>query len=281
MLRLLLAVAAALPMAARASCFDGQLPPAPWARAAARSAVRLALLRPDGRAFGSASGVVVARSGDAADPRNRILTAAHVLRDLASVPGAMLGIFDSDGVFLGTGQAAAAAAPGPAFGLRDRAVPAGLRFGDIAVLRMAASSPDGTALFAAIPGLLLARRQPAGLLRGDVSDPGGVDPGVSGAGVLGRDGALLGVMAAKLDDPAVPQVAVRAGDPGGGGQVVLMLPRHAVGYATPIADPTILAALGRAGQAVRRADGPVRASVLSPGFPRGACVVFRAIMGPA
>ncbi len=276
-----LLLALGLPAAAGASCFDGQFPPMRWAAAAASSAVRLVLTQPDGRAFGVASGVVVARSGDAADPRNRLLTAGHVLRDVASVPGSVLAVYGSDGALLGTARAAAAAAPGPAFGLRDRAAPSGLRFGDIAVLRMQAFAPGGAGRFAAIPGLRLAPAQSAGLLRGDVADPAGVDPGVSGAGVLGRDGRLLGIMAAKLDDPSVQQVSVLAGDPSGLGGVVLNLPLHAIGYATPIADPLILAALGRAGAQVRQARAPLRPSVLIPGYPRGACVVFRAVMGPA
>ncbi len=176
--------------------------------------------------------------------------------------------------------AAAAAAPGPAFGLHDPAAPAGLRFGDLAVLRLGSSPPQGAARFAAIPGMPLSRRQPGGLLRGDVADPAGVDPGVSGAGVLRPDGTLLGIMAAKLDDPAVSKISILAGDPNGIGQVALRLPVHAVGYATPISDPTILAALGRAGQWVRQTDAPMHARVLVPGYPRGACVVFRAVMGP-
>ncbi len=273
--------------AAAATCFDGQMPPAPWARRAAQAAVRLLLLGRDGQPFGVASGIVVAGSGDAADPRNRILTAGHVLRDLAGPAGAgpvggagTLAVYGSDGRLLGAAQAEAAAAPGPAFGLRDRAPPSGLRFGDVAVLRMQAFAADGAARFAAIAGVRLAQRQPGGLLRGDFYQPAGIDPGVSGAGVLGRDGALIGVMAAKLDDPAVARVAVAARDPDGGAPITLLLPLHAVGYATPIADRAVLAALGRAGRAVDPPAGPLRARVVVPGFPRGACVAFVAVMGP-
>lgn len=275
----LLALALIHPAGA-ATCFDGQWPALRWARGASRAAVRLVLTRADGSAFGVASGAVVASSGDAADPGNRILTAGHVLRDLASVPDSRLAVYGSDGAFLGTAGAAAKAAPGPAFGLKDKAPPPGLRFGDIAVLRIVTFAPDSASRFAAIPGLRLARAQPAGLLRGDVADPAGVDPGVSGAAVLSGDGRLLGIMAAKLDDPSVAQVSIPAGDPNGGGPLWLTLPAHAVGYATPITDPLILNALGRAGAGVRPASAPVHGRMLIPGYPRGACVVFRAEMGP-
>ncbi len=280
LLALLFVAAAAASSPAAATCFDGQIPPAPWAAAAARAAVRVMLVRADGRPFGAASGVVVAGSGTTSDANDRLLTAGHVVRDLRAQPGGWIAIYDSAGIYLGTATSAALGSPGPAFGLVGAVQPGGLHFGDVAVLRMSAFTPEGAPAFAAIAGLPLARAQPPGLLRGEVSVPAGIDPGVSGAGVIGPDGGLLGVMAFKEKDDA-PPVEVLAGRDDGGGRMRVRLPRHAVAYATPLADRAILAALNAAGRRVARGSRPWRAQVLVPAYLKGACVAFRAVMGPA
>lgn len=279
LLALLFAAAVSGPAAA-AGCFDGQLPPAPWAAIAAQASVRVMLVRADGRPFGAASGVVVAGSGTASDANNRLLTAGHVVRDLRAQPGGWIAIYSSAGIYLGTATSVALGSPGPAFGLVGAVQPGGLHFGDVAVLRMSAFTPEGAPAFAAIAGLKLAQAQPPGLLRGAVSVPAGIDPGVSGAGVIGPDGGLLGVMAFKEVD-AAPLVEVLAGRDDGGGRMRLRLPRHAVAYATPLADGAILAALNAAGRQVKRSSRPWRVQVLVPAYLKGACVAFRAVMGPA
>ena len=265
-----------MPVAA-ATCFDGQLPAAPWAEAAAQAAVRLVAALPDGRPFARASGMVVAGSGQP----NRIITAAHVARTLQEQRGAWLAVYSSRGQYLGRATLAAQAAPGPAFGLVGAGA-IGLRFGDAAVLRMAGFSPEGAAAYAAIAGVRLGAHQPRGLLKGVFSVPAGVDHGVSGSGVV-ADGAIVGVMAFKGLDPTMPAVPVRGGDDSAwaGPPRSIRLPRQSVGYAQPVIDTAILAGLGAAGQVVggARTGGPL--NVFVPGYVQGACVGFRASMGPA
>jgi len=282
LLTALLALALGLggPRARAATCFDGQVPAAAGAEAAAQAAVRLVAALPDGRPFARASGMVVAGSGGGA---NRILTAAHVARTLQEQPGAWLAVYSSRGRYLGRAGLAARAAPGPAFGLAGGGGATGLRFGDAAVLEMVAFAPGGAAAYAAIAGMPLAVRQPRGLLQGVFATPAGVDHGVSGAGVV-AEGAIVGVMAFKALDRAMPTVPVRAGDDEAGGagpSRTVHLPRQAVGYAQPVTDASLLASLGAAGRSVSGARTAQRLAVFVPGFVQGACVGFRASMGPA
>ncbi len=266
---------------ARAStCFDGQLPHAQWAATAAEAAVRLVAALPDGRSFANASGMVVAGSG-ASDGTNRILTAAHVARTLTEHPGAWLAVFSSTGRYLGRAELAARAAPGPAFGLAGGLDVVGLRFGDAAVLQMSGFAPGGAAAYAAIAGVPLAPRQPRALLQGEFATPAGIDHGVSGAGVV-TDGGIVGVMAFKALDRAMPQVAVQAGDADSAtASRRVRLPREAEGFAQPVIDHSLLAALGAAGRTVQRVRSTAPAPVFVPGFVSNACVGFRATMGPA
>lgn len=266
------------PPARAATCFDGQLPSAPWAETAARSAVRLVAALPDGQPFAHASGIVVADSGRP----NRILTAAHVARTLQEHSGAWLAVYSSRGEYLGRAGLAARAAPGPAFGLKGGGA-VGLRFGDAAVLDMIGFAPGAATAYAGIPGVPLAARQPRGLLKGEFSIPAGVDHGVSGAGVV-ADGRIVGIMAFKALDRSMPNIPVRGGDDGpdpAAGTLTVSLPRQAVGYAQPVIDSTILAGLGPAGRVVAGARTSATLGVFVPGFVKGACVGFRASMGPA
>lgn len=268
-----------LPYVAHANCFNGQIPHPEWGRAAAASSLRLVLMQPSGQPFGAASGVVVASSGTSGDPSNRVLTAGHVVREVAGVRGAWLAAWSSDGVFLGRLEVAAEASPGPVARLSASNFSSG-RFGGAAALRLAEPSTDGARLYPAIPGLRLAQRQPSGLLAGEFGTPAGLDPGAAGAGVIASDGTLLGVVAFKAVDRTASRVQLLEPDTAGGPARLIRLPDHAPGYATTLADPAILAALGRAGQ-VGRARGPLRLHVTVPAYVAGACVVFRAAMGPA
>jgi hypothetical protein len=284
-----LALAApALPATAGApTCFDGQLPQTQWAARAAEAAVRLVAALPDGRAFAAASGMVVAGSATAAGNGpgggNRILTAAHVVRTLSEHPGAWLAVYASSGRYLGRAVLAARAAPGPAFGLVGSDDVVGLRFGDAAVLEMAAFAPGGAAAYAAIAGVPLAPRQPRALLQGRFATPAGIDHGVSGAGVV-ANGAIIGVMAFKAQDKTMPAVAILAGDaaaPAPAPQRTVHLPREAEGFAQPVIDAALLSALGQAGRSVEHTRDTAPLPVFVPGFISNACIGFRATMGPA
>lgn len=276
MKRLALLAALLLPGTAQATCFDGQLPQATWAAAAAASSLRLLLMGPDGRVAGTASGVVVAASG----APGRVLTAGQVLRDAARTPGGWIAAWSSSGSYLGRLERAAEASPNPARRLSAQVMPSGVRAGDVAVLRMAEFSADGARLYASIPGLSLARRQPVGVLAAEVSEPAGFDPGASGAGVIGTDGRLLGIALAKATGRSAPRVDVQAGDAAGGRARNVRLPLSATAYAMPLADPAILAALGPAGDGIAQARGPLREQATIPAYAAGGCVVFRAAMGP-
>jgi hypothetical protein len=276
-------VAATLAAPARAAtCFDAQLPQTPWAAQAAAAAVRLVASLPDGRPFASASGMVVAGSA-ATDGHNRILTAAHVARTLQEHSGAWLAVFSSGGRYLGRAGLAAHAAPGPAFGLAGSDDVVGLRFGDAAVLEMLAFAPGGEATYAAIAGVPLAAHQPRALLQGQFARPAGVDHGVSGAGVV-ADGTIIGVMAFKAQDKSMPAVRIAGGDaarPPPAPSRTIKLPREAQGFAQPVIDPSLLAALGGAGRAVEHARAMAPLAVFVPGFISNACIGFRATMAPA
>jgi hypothetical protein len=277
---LIVAACVTIAPAQASTCFDGQLPRAQWAATAAEAAVRLVAALPDGRSFANASGMVVAGSGGAAG-QNRILTAAHVARTLTEHPGAWLAVFSSAGRYLGRADLAARAAPGPAFGLGGGLDVVGLRFGDAAVLQMTAFAPGGAAAYAAIAGLPLAPRQPRALLQGQFATPAGIDHGVSGAGVV-ADGNIIGVMAFKALDRAMPVVAVQAGDAdSASASRRVRLPREAEGFAQPVIDHSLLAALGAAGRTVQRVRSTAASPVFVPGFISNACIGFRATMGPA
>jgi len=277
----LTALALASPARA-ATCFDAQLPATPWGAQAAAAAVRLIAALPDGRPFAAASGMVVAGSGGA-NGSNRILTAGHVARTLTEHAGAWLGVYSSSGRYLGRAVLAARAAPGPAFGLAGSGRVVGLRFGDAAVLEMAGFAPDGAAAYADIAGMPLAPRQPRALLQGNFALPAGIDHGVSGAGVV-ADGAIVGVMAFKALDKTMPSIAIAAGDalhPAPAPARRVRLPREAQGFAQPVIDASLLAALGVAGRAVGRDRATAPLAVYVPGYISNACIGFRATMRPA
>jgi hypothetical protein len=282
LLALVLSLAALAAPARAATCFDAQLPQAPWAAQAAAAAVRLVASLPDGRPFASASGMVVAGSA-ASGGHNRMLTAAHVARTLQEHQGAWLAVFSSGGRYLGRADLAARAAPGPAFGLAGGDDLVGLRFGDAAVLEMQAFAPGGEAAYAAIAGVPLAAHQPRALLQGEFTRPAGIDHGVSGAGVV-ANGTIIGVMAFKAQDTAMPEVRIAGGDaarPPPAPTRTIRLPREAQGFAQPVIDPTLLAALGGAGRAVEHARATTPLPVFVPGFISNACIGFRATMAPA
>jgi hypothetical protein len=279
---LIVATLALAPPARAATCFDGQLPAAPWAAQAAEAAVRLVAALPDGRPFAFASGMVVAGSGGMGGS-NRILTAAHVARTLQEYSGAWLAVYSSGGRYLGRASLAARAAPGPAFGLSGNDGVVGLRFGDAAVLQMAAFAPDAASAYAAIAGVPLAPLQPRALLAGRFAQPAGIDHGVSGAGVV-ADGAIVGVIAFRAQNLDMPAVSIAAGDaarPAPAAHRTVRLPREADGFAQPVTDPALLAALGTAGRSVAPTRATAPLAVFVPGFVSSTCVGFRATMRPA
>lgn len=265
-----------LPGIAHATCFEGQLPQAEWAAAAAASSLRLVVTQPGGRVSATASGIVVAASG----APDRVLTAGQVLRDAAAVPGGWITAWSSSGAYLGRLERAASASPRAAPRLSAQVMPSGVRVGDVVALRMTQFSDAGARLYAAIPGLPLALRQPVGVLAAEVRDPAGLDSGALGAGVIGEDGRLLGVALPRPVGRAAPRVDVQAGDVAGGRSHSVRLPLSATAYAMPLSDPALLAALGRAGAGIAQARGPLRERATIPAYAGGGCVVFRAAMGP-
>ncbi len=279
------ALGCAVAAPAQASCFDSQLPArTPWAAAAAEAAVRLVSALPDGRPFANASGMIVANSS--AGGANRIITAAHVVATLDLHRGAWLAVYSSHGQYLGRATLAARAAPGPAFGLAAGSDAVGLRFGDTAVLDMAAFAPGAAEAYRRIAGLPLATVQPRAMLEGVLAVPAGVDHGVSGAGVV-VDGAIAGVMAFKAIDAAMKLVTIRAGDAVAQPRAnvpaplrSIRLPRQATAYAQPVIDNAVLAGLGTAGQRVGAVRSTLAVEVFVPGFVHDACVGFRGQMQP-
>ena len=211
---------------------------------------------------------------------------AHVVATLDLHRGAWLAVYSSRGQYLGRATLAARAAPGPAFGLAAGSDAVGLRFGDTAVLDMAAFAPGAAEAYHRIAGLPLAAVQPRAMLEGVLAVPAGVDHGVSGAGVV-VDGAIAGVMAFKAIDAAMKLVTIRAGDAVAQPRAnvpaplrSIRLPRQATAYAQPVIDNAVLAGLGTAGQRVGAVRSTLAVEVFVPGFVHDACVGFRGQMQP-
>ena len=109
------------------------------------------------------------------------------------------------------------------------------------------------------------------MLAGHFQVPSGVDHGASGAGVVDERGNVAAVLDAKIVDEAVPTVAVTGGDaytdvsalePSRVPPATVMLPQRTEGYAEPVSDPAILAALNGAARGVAAVRAPAAAEIL-------------------
>lgn len=277
----------------RGGCFGSQLRAAPWADDAADSVVQVVSL--DGRGGAGArrwwtgTGFVVRGSAGEGEAHNRILTAGHVA-ETASGPNGAIGVLSSSGALIGRAEVVARAAPGAVETARDGTP---LSRGDLAVLRLREFWGAGEADYASVRGVEIAPSQSARMLRGLFERPAGFDGGVSGAPALDRGGRAVGVAVRTGDagdgGPAMPRRRVEGGTSVWNavwGRFVLAskqvaLPPRSWGFVEPIADPAILAALGRAGARVDAAAGADPGEVQIPGFPLDTCVVFEAALEQA
>lgn len=270
----------------REGCFAGQVSGAPFMTRLAAAAVHI--VTPTGKGDKLGSGFVVRNSGVPGHPRNRIVTAGHVIDDILA-EGGLLQVVSSSGVRLGYADVVVRGKEARGFAADSR----GIVLGDIAVIEMRGWLPGGEAAFAAIEGVDVAAAQPSGQVEGLFSEPAGIVGGTSGSMMVDQDGEAAGVLIASatssqelFGDPLwSARVRVPAGSPNwqqftqdGAPERKVVLPARSRSFAEPISDPRILEALGQAGAAAAAPGAPRRRRidrVAVVGYPAGDCVVYR------
>ncbi|MEO3472943.1 hypothetical protein AAFN86_13825 [Roseomonas sp. CAU 1739] len=249
---------------------------------AASSVLRISVhTQGDGRSM-HGTGFILHGSAPA-EGTNRILTAVHVVsRALEEPDRAVILVARADGTPIGVAAIETTAEPWNPIEALDPS------WTDQALLRIAHfATPAAEALFRAAPGLQPDPSQPTdALIDVQVTGSRGIEPGASGAPILGPDGRVRGVVVqrrldhwARTGEDEIP--APRLGSPRG---VVAArrAPPVREGIAQPIAAPMILAALGRQARDVDTVGAVMQAvdlPVLAPAFPARDCVVYRANAG--
>jgi hypothetical protein len=272
----------------QAGCFAGLIPNEPWGPRIAESTVHIHTPADNGVLSGT--GFVVRDSGVDGSPRNRIITAKHVIGDTL-VHGGLLEISNASGAVIGYAGVVAEAPSGKTLTDDNRI----LIRGDEVVLEMEAFEPGGEALFSAIRGIDLAPALPRNQLEGYFDQPAGIVGGASGSPVINSQGQAVAVLISSLvKEKDVDQDTVWSADiklnaadalwygrehalPGSFRSVTL--PARSISFAESLEYPEITSALGNAGRAAAVAS-PVDnvMNVRIPGFPEQVCIVYRGNM---
>ena len=286
------AVAERPPSLARQGCFAGELGNAPWASRIAEATVHV--LEPSGDSGGTknGSGFVIRDSAEHPGGTNRIVTAGHVVDDVMGSDG-LVEVADASGRRIGYAAVVARTA-------RSAGITADghtLVHGDFAVVEMRGYFNGGRAVLGSIEGMDLGAALPGSAIEGLFSQPAGVVPGASGGPVVDSEGNAIAIMAGSssdsktVDGDPMWSSNVRFDAPDGswagdlfadmGSKRNVTLPARSHSFAETLGDPTVLAALGPAGQ--RAQSNPRRGwfkgvSVL--GFPANVCITYHADMKP-
>lgn len=256
------------------TCFAGQIDH-PRADQIAAATVYLTWMDPaTGKNITDATGVVIADSIVSGDrlKQNRIITAAHVVRDPGPNvgPNSRLAVVDSRGEFLGW------ASP-RAFSSDPGYTGTNIPKDDVAVLGIDSFNNQLAAdTYAAIHGLALAPRQSPVSLRGSIDGPTGLGPGASGAAAIDGNGQIIGILSAGSNMGVLLQW--KAGD------LIKMNATHVPSIRSitmygkaditvlPLNNPDILNALGSAGSHVTKANNPdFQFKMTIAGYPFGSC----------
>jgi hypothetical protein len=268
---------------AKQTCFANQLAGHAAEAAIVKSMVVVAVVDADGtvKMFGSA--FVIRDSATVGKPLNKMLTAAHVVNNVPT-GGAIL-LANTAGRQLGFGEVTAAQPSGkmsPEWGLEAP---------EVATLSIQLLT-GMEATYRQIPGLELAPVQANRVFAGlfGSTSKGGIEHGHSGGALVDDAGRVHGVLSASLTGPFEREVLASYNafsfDPASpaASQMHVDLPRHSIGFMSPISDPQILKSLGRAGadvhvgsNAAAFAEGALRMNAV--GFPAQVCRVSEGTVG--
>jgi hypothetical protein len=254
------------------SCFL-QTIPHPAATDIARSTVFIATIKPTGELLSEGTGFVV--RGSAHDAGPRIVTAAHVI-DRSDIPerDALLMVFSSDGVPIGTPRLVAGGTPhtftsdGFDVIIDDIAVLEIERFADAKIAER----------FSRIEGLDI--ENGGSLMVGETDRPLGAVWGFSGAPAIDHDGKVVGVLTeADFRGRASVELASlqETNATNRPTQHTVTLPTQSLVVTEPFNAPQILAALNQR-QEYRPPMAPK--DVVIAGFPLGSCAATTATLMP-
>lgn len=278
----------------QSSCFATGRGDLDWETRAGAAVVQVLLITPEGNSIGT--GTVIRNSANIPGGTNAILTAYHVVEAAVSgEPGTAIGIISSLGEPIGWVEVTARGHTSTRE--RDRSSAANMfQRGDIAVLRIRGfSSPAAEQSFRAIEGVDISRSLNTTLMVGEISDPAGTNPGISGAAAFDPDGNIYGVVVRRsANNQSAGNWTVRGIrhegiDPlrrpahdGNRATRTVLLPQSSTTYVEPLLHPEVLAALGGAATEVQIREGGREAiETMFMGFPSGVCVTYRGRMAPA
>lgn len=244
-----------------AACLDGAPPEV------AASVLRISVQPRGGGPVTRGTGFVLAGSAATPGAPNRVVTAAHVVARALEGPSEVdILLSRADGTPLATARVAATARPWNPLDALDptRA--------DQAVLELTGfAGPAAAHAFAAAPGLSPAPAQPADrLIDIQVAGLRGIEPGASGAPILGPDGLVRGILVHRRIEDWTRSASDsltdhrRARD----GMAAAARPVRG-GIAQPLAMQDLFAEMG----GTLPDAGPLE--VMAPAFPRRDCTLYR------
>ncbi|MBP0465070.1 trypsin-like peptidase domain-containing protein [Roseomonas sp. PWR1] len=213
------------------------------------------------------TGFVLAGSAVEPGAPNRVVTAAHVVARALEGPSEVdILLARADGTMLATARVAATARPWNPLDALDPAR------ADQAVLEVTGfADPAAQRAFAAAPGLTPAPDQPAGaLLDIRVDGSRGIEPGASGAPILGPDGRVHGILVHRRIEEWTRSASDSLSDHrrARDGMAAAAQPVRG-GIAQPLAAPAIMTET----RGAPPADAPL--DILAPAFPRRDCTLYR------
>ncbi len=288
------------------TCFGPQVVSSPGDDLLSRASVIIKSVTREGRTVALGTGTIIRNSANEAIPRNRILTAYHVtqIAPLPDLDGMKLAVVGSDGVSLGEATIVERAQI-----RRDFAVPTSIAnayasfsghtvattgaSADMVVLAMTSPPPEGWASYDQREGIELSSRQDGQMLTGLFSEPGGLDKGASGAGVVDDTDRLMGVVLATLmhdgaTTPATKLIPAQNGLVRNGDQTMIgytgagaVLASAARAYILPVVDKGVIAALNGAVRNIHVIDDPkpgLSQGVRIAAYPYANCIVYRGLV---
>jgi hypothetical protein len=244
-----------------ASCLDGAAPEV------ASSVLRISVQPRGAGPVTRGTGFVLAGSAAAPGAPNRVVTAAHVVARALEGPSEVeILLSRADGTPLATARVATTARPWNPLDALDPAR------ADQAVLEVTGFAGSAAAhAFAAAPGLSPAPAQPVDrLIDIQVAGTRGIEPGASGAPILGPDGLVRGILVHRRIEDWTRSASDsltdhrRARD----GMATAARPVRG-GIAQPLAMPGLVAEM--------RGSPPEAAplDIMAPAFPRRDCTLYR------
>ena len=273
------------------SCFGAARGENEWSLRAAAATVQVVQVTPHGTS--TASGTVVRGSQHMPGGANAILTAFHVVDEASKGgPGTAIGIMSTNGEPLGWAEVVARGRAAQHTSGGDRLDSS--ESGDVAVLRIRGFMGNGEQVFKQIEGVDVSRSLNTHILRGEVSNPVGTNPGISGAAALDAAGYVYGVVIRRstktqtVGNWTVKGVKYSGADPmlrpapdGYRTMKTVVLPQSSTTYVEPLLHAEVLAALGGAAtEVVVRDGGSDSVATTMMGFPSGLCAVYHGLMKP-